>query len=84
MRVKVRRWRKRGEIQDRQKGRCLFIPQSARLSLKLRCCAERWFKNTFSTAWRGLGHSLSLKDTLSGAQVLSNDISQVLWHQITT
>lgn len=69
MRGKVRRWRKRSEIQDRQKGQCLFIPPSVRLSVKLLCCAERWLKSTFGTAWRGLGHSLSLKDTLSGAQV---------------
>lgn len=59
----MRRGRKCSQIQDGQKGRRLSIP------VKLLCCAERWFNVTFSSAWRRLSRSLSLKDTLSGAQV---------------
>lgn len=60
---KVRRGRKCSQIQAGQKGRRLSIP------VKLLCCAERWFNVSVSGARRGLSRSLSLKDTLSGAQV---------------
>lgn len=52
-RGKVRRWRKAGPDPGRTERPRLFIVQWAQPPVDLLYCAERWFNNTFSTAWRG-------------------------------